>query len=244
MLKKAVKYQSNQMKKSIIIYYGIMFLIYSVLFLTVFTHVGGASIAGVEVSTAIFIFILALNSFTDNFKMALQNGVSRNTLFYAYVINVIGASIIMSLVSNVTSVILKGFIQYDPMFLQIYGGKYLADSGSILKFIDGFLWTAFFYMLAAMLGYFITTFYYRMNKTLKIVVSVGVPVFFLAGIPFIEYNWTNGAIAQGTSKVMSYLLVGPNGNNPYYFIATGIVVLMILGALSYGLVRKAVVKIF
>lgn len=240
MIKKAVKYQLFEMKKTIMIYYGIMIAVYLVL-MGISSKEGGVS--GTEVTTAIFLFVVGLNSFTNSFKMFLQNGLSRKTLFYSYSISTAIVAVFMALVTSIVNIVMNIFFNYELLYFQIYGGGTIGNNNNgFVKFIGGFLWIAFLYMMAAMLGYFITTLYYRMNTKLKVFVSVGVPGFLLIGIPYIEYNWTNGRITEGIFNFIVYVSGITNGYNPYYFMVTSLVVLIILGTLSYHLIRKAVVK--
>lgn len=242
MMKKAIKYHLFEMRKAILIYYGIMLMILILLGGLVGIQTNNGSIGGMEFSTAIFIFIAALNSFTESFKMFLQNGLSRKTLFYSYAASTVIISIFMAFISSISAIVMDIFFINDPLFLQTYGTRYLGEGTAIIQIIEGFLWTSFLYMLMAMLGYFVRLLYYRMNTKLRVLVSVGVPAFWIVGLPFIEYNWTNGRISQGMVDFFAYAFGLANGYNPYYFMVTAAITLIILGALSYGLVRKAVVK--
>jgi len=239
MIKKAIEYQVLEIKKAIMIYYGIMIAIYVVL-LSVTSNQGGVS--GTEVSTSIFIFVVGLNSFTNSFKMFLQNGLSRRTLFYSYTTTMVIISVFMAFITSIVNIIMNSFLSYELLYFQIYSRRYIGASSGVVKFVDGFLWTAFLYMILGMLGYFITILYYRMNTKLKVLVSVGVPVFLMVGMPYIEFNWTNGRISKTIFDFIAYTSGYTNGYNPYYFMVTSLVVLIILGSLSYSLIRKAVVK--
>ena len=239
MTKKAIKYHLFEVKKTIIIYYGIMVAIY-LIFICKSSNIGGAS--GTDVTTAIFLFIVGLNSFTNSLKMFLQNGIARKTFFNSYIISSAIIAVVMAFVTNVVNIIMNIFFNYELLYFQIYGRRITRFTNGFVKFIDGFLWTAFFYMLAIMLGYLITILYYRMNTKLKIFVSVGIPAFLLIGIPYIEYNWTNGRISEAALRFITYVFGIKNGYNPYYFMVTSIVTLIILGLLSYSLIRRAVVK--
>lgn len=240
MIKKAVKYQLFEMKKTIMIYYGVMIAIYLVLSSATSNQ---GIVSGSEVTTAIFLFVVGLNSFTNSFKMFLQNGISRETLFCSYSISTTIVAVFMAFVTSIVNIVMNIFFNYELLYFQIYGGGTIGNNNNgFVKFIGGFLWTAFLYMMAIMLGYFITTLYYRMNTKLKIFVSVGVPGFLLIGIPYIEYNWTNGRISEGIFNFVTYAFGITNGYNPCYFMVTSLVILMILGVLSYSLIRRAVVK--
>ncbi|HHX60064.1 MAG TPA: hypothetical protein GX707_04910 [Epulopiscium sp.] len=242
MFKKAIKYQMFEMKKAIITYYGIMLAMYMIPIIFLSVGTSGGRVSGMETTTVVFLFIIGLNSLKETFGMFLQNGLSRKTLFYSYTIKTMIVSMIMALISNISGTLGEAFYNFDSLFMQIYRGRYLTEISPLVRFIDTFLWMTFLYMVAAMLGYFIIILYYRMNDKLKIIVSVGVPTFFIIGIPLIEYNWTNGAISRGIFSFVAYTSGYTNGYNPYYFMATSAVVLVVLGGLSYLLLKKAIVK--
>ena len=87
-MKSAMIYQISEMKKPLLIYYAIIFFLLLASFLTteVFLHISanGTTINGIEISSMIFIFVCGLNSFKEPFRMFLQNGLSRKTLFLSY----------------------------------------------------------------------------------------------------------------------------------------------------------------
>ena len=247
-INKAIKYQILEMKKSVIGYYGIIYAIYILfaIFIGIYVSDGNngsiGSIGGTEFSTAIFAFAIGLTSFKDTFKMFLQNGLSRRTLFKSFILSIMLLSIFMSLIDSVNTVIVNTISNYNPIYLQIYGRRYAEGVSEIVKLLDGFLWNTFIYLTVAMVGYFLAILYYRMDKRLTIIVSVGVPGLLFFVLPIIEFNFTKGAIIQTIGRFISFASGFENGYNPYYSIMTSIFVFIIFGGLSYGLMKKAVVK--
>ena len=163
-------------------------------------------------------------------------------MFKSFILSIMTLSVFMSLIDSINTVIVNIISNYDPIYLQIYGRRYAEGVSEIVKFLDGFLWNTFTYLTVSMVGYFLAILYYRMDKKLTIIVSVGVPGFLFFILPIIEFNFTKGAIIRTIGKFISFASGFENGYNPYYYITTSIFVFIIFGGLSYGLVRKAVVK--
>ena len=82
-LKSAIKYQLYNVKKAVMIFY---FVIYVLIILSS-THF--VRISGLEFATIIFIFIVGLNWFKESFKILIQNGVSRLTQYKAMTISAV-----------------------------------------------------------------------------------------------------------------------------------------------------------
>lgn len=245
-IKSAVKYQFIEMKKAVMVYYAVIYAIYILLIVSLGLYVSGEvdgnSIGGMEFSTVIFIFILGLNSFKESFRMFLQNGLSRKTLFKSFILSATFVSIFMAFVDIVNGIVVNIISNYKSMYLQVYGGRYSETTSLATIYLEGFFWSVFLYIAFAMLGYFITILYYRMNKQLQIIVSIGVPVFWIILFPLIDYNLAKGALSLGIKNFIIFTTGFKNGINPYYFITSSIIGTIILGILSYILMQKAVGK--
>lgn len=244
-IKTAVKYQIHGFKKPLLIYYFIIYVVFILAAVSANSaNRRGAfvSLGGIEVSSMIFIFISGLNSFRETFKMFLQNGLSRKTLFISFAYSIISISAIMAFIDSINGVLARIFSIYQSAFIQFYWMRYSESSNRVLKFIEGFLWYIFTYAMLAMIGYFITVLYYRMNKALKLLVSIGVPFLFLIIIPMIDSNVTGGVISKGITNFFSFAWGYKNGFNPYFSMVTCTIIFALFGGLSYLLIRKAVVK--
>lgn len=241
-LKSAVKYQLSDSVKPLFIFYSVIYAIIVCIFLLSRMKTDGkVSFGGIESASMVFIFIAGLNSFKSQFRMFLQNGLSRKTLFKSIVISMIYIALFMAVVDSLNGVIAGNIMTYQPAFEQFYGQRY-NNSGDLLKFLDGLIWFLSAYLFLAMAGLFITTLYYRMNKWQKLSVSVGVPIFFIIILPTVDQTITNGSIARGIKEFFSFAWGYQNGYNPYYSVLTCTVFSVMLGVLSYLLVKKAIAK--
>lgn len=241
-LKTGVKYQLWEGKRSLIIFYGIIYAIYTLAIVATKTFSPETlGISGIELSSMIFLFILGLNLFSESFRMFLQNGLSRKTLFFSLVLSILPIAAFMAIVDSINGVVASLLVDYEGMYLQIYGLRYGTGIG-VLQTIEGLFWYITAYAMVAMLGLLITMIYYRLNKMGKLLISIGFPVTFVVILPFIDSTFTNGAIFKGIYNFFAFAWGFQNGLNPYYSMITCTLFFALFGGLAYLLMRKAVVR--
>lgn len=209
---------------------------------------------GLEFVSAITIFIIGLNSFKEFFKFFTVNGISRITQLYSAMAALGIASAIFSLIDSINTLIFSQFIQYKPLFLIIYGQRYgysgnLFDSWNSFRepiplqsLPVNFLWLTFLYFFISMIGLFITTLYYRMNKPLKIIVSIGVPVIFMNVLPAVDSFFFQSRLSTFLSNFCSAAWGVSEGYNPFIGMASMLLFGAFFAALAYLLTRRAVIK--
>jgi hypothetical protein len=249
-LKSVVKYQILDGKIAIPVFYLVVLSVMVLLFVSVAEPGEGssASISGLEMATIIFLFIVGLNAFRETFRMMIQNGISRKTMFKGFVFMTLVLSAGMSLVNVILLWIGKAMmaandnIVFMSLFEQLYAIRYEGNTSILQPVLEGLLFTICLSAAAMMFGYFITTMYYRLNKAGKIVVSVGVPALLIIGLPIFDAVVTNGLIHRSLWRFISFAFGFLNGCNPYYAMVSSLIGFALLAALSWMLVRKAVVK--
>ncbi|PKM86992.1 MAG: hypothetical protein CVU87_10530 [Firmicutes bacterium HGW-Firmicutes-12] len=242
-MKTAIKYKIWENKRPLMIYYGIIYtiLVASALAITSADN-GSISVSGIEFASMIFIFISGLNYFGETFRMFLQNGLSRKTLFISFVFSIIPITAFMAILDSINSLIMGYITNYKSLYLQFYHPRYVESSGTGLQFFEGILWSLFAYAMLAMLGVFITTLYYRMDKKQKLVVSIGFPLLLFVVLPMLDNSFTNGAIFRGIGDSFAFAWGYQHGFNPYYSMLTCTLFFIFFGGLAYLLIRKAVVQ--
>lgn len=99
----------------------------------------------------------------------------------------------------------------------------------------------FSYFWFSMLGLFITTLYYRMNKGQKIAVSIAVPVFLIFSLDAIN-DITGGQLGNAISGMFAILCGMTSGCNPYIGMLSMFIFAAVGAALVFALVRKADIK--
>lgn len=122
---------------------------------------------------------------------------------------------------------------YISLFQQVPG----IPSKGLLFFLSTILLRFFAYAVVMMLGYLITTMYYRMSKSLKLIVSIGVPGFLFVLLPIIDFSLFKGAIYS----VLRQMPTVSFGNFRMIMVSC-IILYAVFAALSWLLVKKVVVK--
>lgn len=240
-LQTAVKYNVWKTKRALLIFYGIIYGLFILAGITALTDGADSfSVSGLESASVIFIFILGLNFFSESFSMFMQNGISRRTMFFSYILSFIPLAALMALWDSVNGSIAGAFINYEGMFSQLYQLRY--DGAGWQLFFEGLLWYMFAYGMFIALGLLITVLYYRMDKGQKLLVSIGVPVGLFVALPMIDNLLVDGAIFGALGRFFTFAMGFQNGVNPYYPMATFVLAFAIFAGLAYALIRKAVVR--
>lgn len=239
-LKVAIKYRLHDNKRAIMIFYMVVISILSLIFLL--SALSKGEFRGdiqVELISAIFLFVVGLNSFKEIFLMFMQNGISRKTVFFSQVVSTLAICAVMSLIDSILALISKIIVARDvglyyKGILETMYGLHLSTIGNfVMSFLLGF----FVYIALTSVGFFITTLYYRMNKALKITVSIGVPALVFIILPAIDGLLLNATLTITFAKIMEAAF-----KNVFMCMLSSFVLFGSTEILSWLLVRRAVVK--
>lgn len=244
MLKRAYKYQCIDSSKAVIVYYIVIaaLIVFEAVMLASPADVRG-SFSGMEAVTMIFLFVVGLNSFKENFLFQMQNGVTRTMIWISSVLSLFTLALALSMIDTALYWIMKGIAQFANGRIAIYS---LIETAFDLNVSVGLfvplqiLFLTFAYALAIAIGLAITMLYYRMNKIAKVIVSVGVPSFFLIGLPILEETVTHGNIAKGMTEV--WMWIYGKTVNLYRWTLGNLFITIILLGLCYLMIYRAEVK--
>ncbi|HEY5585198.1 MAG TPA: hypothetical protein VIK78_12010 [Ruminiclostridium sp.] len=243
-LKSVIKYNISETKYRVLIFYGILAAIMALIgcsqiFLTKEDIISQSS--GFELPTIIFLFVLGLNSFKQNYLFLSTNGITRKEQFYGFLISSIPIVAVMGAIDIAFGNILMQLSNYNSLFNMIYEG-WVIDTAKPIIILVAFIWSTVLCLFAIVLGYFITTSYYRMSKMMKVIVSIGVPALFFNILPLIDSVFTNGKVL-GWFEMLFISLAGlKNGYNPLTGIVSLLIGASVLAGLAFLLVRRAPVK--
>lgn len=244
-IKSSYKYQLLDYKKGVAIFYIVILWVYAMLSITMIKVSNGneSSFGGMDMATAIFLFVCGLCSFKENFLMLSQNGVSRKTIFKGRIMVTVTIALAMALIDNVIFWVFKAIsssltsnIECQSAFVQIYTER-MHGISSLQLYAGNLLFDIAIYLGASFIGYFITLMFYRMNKTGRVIAGVGVPVFLSVVLPAIDEFLTNGRISMLIMRVGELMMGTPQG-----VIISFIGFAIVFGALSWLLMRRAPVR--
>lgn len=237
-LSRAFKFQLKEIIKSIASFYGVIFLfVFLVIGISYNSSGGNGSFGGFELCTIVMFFVTMLSMIRSDFLLFLQHGYSRKTLFLSTTLCLISTSAVVSLIEIILYKIFNHFVPYNGMFIQGYGAAYVRDAG-VKGMIDEYLWKFFLYILAGVIGMFISLIYYQMNKLQKIIVSVGVPFLFIVVFPLSDHYLFNGELSKFAVKIMNFYTGYVFGKEPYVNMLCNLALFALFGVFSFLVLRK------
>lgn len=249
-LKQSIRYQLADFIGPVIVYYGIVAAAHVVLFLAwIFTpatiHLGG----GLTVFSGLFLFICGLCSFHDNLPMHLQNGVSRKTMYTAWLAVTGIVSAVMAAADTVLATLIDlldlpiwGYGSAN-LFFTLFDLDGLAFGQTLVNTLFSILFSFVLLALAMTLGYFLVVFFYRLPVKLRIVAGAcaGFVLFFgVPGVKIIDTNLLGEGLRaffrQYLEPVLEFIW-----ENPFALMGTWAVAAVVLSALSWLLMRRTAV---
>lgn len=239
-IKVALKYRLYDSKKSILVFYLVIASIFALLFISSesFDSLNGTT-RGIETASAIFLFVFGLNSFKEVFRIFMQNGISRKTLFKSQLLITLIICAVMSFIDNTILLIGKNILTLNKAlsYVGIFEMMFGIQINSIGTILVSILFCFCIYTVFLSFGYLITTLYYRMNKGQKITVSIGVPTLLNVVLPILDAVILGNTLFKAIGKFFIYAF-----GSPLSSILSSIVFTAIFTCLSWLLVKKAVVK--
>ena len=226
--------------KATIIYY---FIFVCVIIALIAISSGIITISGVEISTAIFLFVCGLNSFKSNFYFAKSNGISRKTFIKGLLISSVPIALVMSIIdiiiNRVNNIFIKNPTLYDMSYGELVGHIGIVyesnwiQSNSLVTIFNTILFQFSLCLLAYVIGIVINMIYYRANKYVKVLLSA-IPVAFI--ILKGNLSMRNPSLTLRINEFTNYIF----GFNPC--ITTFLVFTVVLSGIAFLLIRKAVIK--
>ena len=234
-LNSSQRYYLYSIKPAVIIYYIVMLTLSTFSIILNFVQQdANSSFGGIAGASLIFLFIVGICSFSEEFKMFIQNGITRRELWSSFLASSIIISTIMSAI-DLISIYLMSLVTNSESLVMMLSSIYVDNV--VLKVITTFFIQVLFYTLALALGYFIRLVYYRMNKFGRTTLSIAVPGFFFIALPILSsyYDLTSifeplfGFLATVTNPEKLYGL-------PMFYL------LFVLLTIGISLLNKLLIK--
>ncbi|MCF0147073.1 MAG: hypothetical protein HUJ77_01605 [Clostridium sp.] len=244
-LKSIVKYNINNLKNSIGIYY--LTFITICLASVLLSGDGNVKSSGIELASVIFLFVAGLNLFKESFYFMKSNNVSRKDFIYGTAISMIPVALFIAIIDIIINRIYNIFIKCPTLYDMGYAiGRGHWDnsvnwvqSNSIITLFNSILFQASLCLFAISLGFLITIIYYRCNKVMKVIISI-IPVILFNGVGILGAALFPN-LTMNIYKFVQFIF-GINPVNVYAAILTFTVVFMIFIGIARLLTRKAVIK--
>lgn len=246
-LKSIIKYNINNVKSAILIYYSIFITIGLALILLAKNSDGTITSSGVEMTSVIFIFITGLNFFKENFYFMKSSNVTRKEFLYGTAISMIPIVLIMSIIDIIINRIYNIFVvsptNYDMIYTSLRGENWFSNnnwvqSNSIETLINTFIFQAAVYLVFFSLGFLLSIIYYKCNKLMKVVVSLSpialIMIFHVVGVAY-------PSLSNKINNIITTIF-GFDSMNSYIAVLTCGVLYIILIAISRLLTKKTIIK--
>jgi hypothetical protein len=181
--KTVLEYDLRASVKGLLIFLSVVTAINLIPIGTAFFSTGShmTSTSGVEFIFALFMFISALTDFTEDTHFKNQHGVSRRSLFVCTVCWLL----VMSAMASVIMLLWQGLFNWIShlasaqihmevtlIFQYIYS-SWLSSIGVFPGYLASFVFAWGMLLTAGVLGYFITSLFYRLDKLGKTIFWVG-----------------------------------------------------------------------
>lgn len=228
---KVSKYQIHDFKKPIMIFYFIILLVSFTAIFAASKYPGEVSLGGLEIASAIFIFVSGLNCFKSNFKFMLANNVSRKRFYLGNIIALVSIAAFMALLDAILNNAFRLIFPYKSVVLQLYKNN---------SFFAGFLWSFSLNTLFVCLGWFITMLYYRCGKVMKIIISIA-PIPLIVLFQYID-KISGGLIGRAIADFLHKTMGFAYNNNVYICVLSFLVGAVVITAISFLLIRNAIAK--
>ena len=239
--KKVCKYQIETFIKPTIIYYLIFIAVIVVLSMLAGSSEGNFRSSGLELSTWIFIFVTALNSFKGPFYFSQANNVSRKsfylgTLFYSVIVSLI-IPVIDIIINRIYNLFVGCPMNYDMIYgkvrdIAFFEGVSFKVDNSITSLLGNYLFLVGVLLVIFSIGVLITTVLFRLNKIGKYIAGGIIATLVMTSSFISESFWIN--IGGLLSKIFGY-----ESRNVYVGVTTLIVIYSICFVINYILQRKA-----
>ena len=253
-IRASYRYQMADHKKSIIIFYICIVLIFAFIFASIgiSMHKNDISLSegtfsGMDISSAIFLFVVAMASYKETFGMMIQNGISRKTMFASRILSTVSIALVMAVIDKVLLVISKGVasnisdnLSYVSIYELLYSARVMEVS-TVRMHVESFFFSFFMYLAFMAVGYLITTIFYRLNKPGKVLLASGLPVGVFVVLPILDSIVANGRISKALIELFD-IAFGLTKQIPFNAMISCTLVFIIFSAVSWLFLRKANMK--
>lgn len=237
-LKTIIQYECTTSFKYIWIFYAIQYAIAALITVIIAISTGSFEAVGIgslEMNTLIYVGILGVLGYKEDFKMLIQNGFTRKYIFLATFSLFIFISGIMSLVDTIAGNV---FHHIWSDYSSLYGGMYGYDN-----IFANWIWLFLINLLVCVLFYFGILVINKIGKTFSIYLGVilgGFGLLIVALFQFVLPNELIHNLVETALKIMGFMSDGTN--RIIYPILALLLFVWVLGICSYHIIRRIELK--
>ena len=229
----AVLYEYSTKIRAVGVFYLIQYLIVALIFAIVAICTEGKETGSnaLEFSSVVFVSVIGILGYIEDFKALIQNGYTRKYIFGATICMFALLAGTMALIDTIIGNSIHFFNNnYFTLYTALYG------FGNVFT---NWLWLTALYLMFCSLFYFAVLVINRVGKTVSLLTGVGVCGIILLVIALFQFVLSDELV----NKVVGFMVkamgfMGDGTTNLFFPILTFLVIGMILGLGSYAVIRR------
>ena len=236
-LKSAVLYEYLTKVKAIGIFYLIQYLIVALIFTIVAICTKGNETGSntLEFSSVVFVSVIGVLGYKEDFKALLQNGYTRKYIFGA---TVCMFTLLAGTLALIDTIIGNSLHYFNDNYFTLYGGLY--GYGNVFA---NWLWLTALYLMFCSLFYFAVLIINRVGKPVSLLIGVGVCSLILLVIALFQFVFPDELVSKTGEFMMKAMGFMSDGTiNLFFPILSFLVIGAVFGIGSYAVIRRTELK--
>mgnify|MGYP001623962668 FL=1 len=236
-LKSAILYEYSTKIKAMVLFYLIQYLIVALIFSIVAISVGGEEIGSnaLEFSSVIFISVIGVLGYKEDFKALIQNGYTRKYIFGA---TICMFTLLAGTMALIDTIIGNSIHYFNDNYFTLFGSLY--GYGNVFL---NWLWLTVLYLMFCSLFYFAVLVINRVGKMVSLFIGVGLSCVILLVTSLFRFVFSQEFVSAAAEFVMKAMGFMSNGTTNLFFpILSFLVIGVVFGIGSYAVIRRTELK--
>ena len=236
-LKSAILYEYSTKIKAMVLFYLIQYLIVALIFSIVAISVGGEEIGSnaLEFSSVIFISVIGVLGYKEDFKALIQNGYTRKYIFGA---TICMFTLLAGTMALIDTIIGNSIHYFNDNYFTLFGSLY--GYGNVFL---NWLWLTVLYLMFCSLFYLAVLVINRVGKMVSLFIGVGLSCVILLVTSLFRFVFSQEFVSAAAESVMKAMGFMSNGTTNLFFpILSFLVIGAVFGIGSYAVIRRTELK--
>lgn len=236
-LKSAVLYEYSTKIKAMVLFYLIQYLIVALIFSIVAISVGGEEIGSnaLEFSSVIFISVIGVLGYKEDFKALIQNGYTRKYIFGA---TICMFTLLAGMMAFIDTIIGNSIHYFNDNYFTLFGSLY--GYGNVFL---NWLWLTVLYLMFCSLFYLAVLVINRVGKMVSLFIGIGLSCVILLVTSLFRFVFSQEFVSAAAEFVMKAMGFMSNGTTNLFFpILSFLVIGAVFGIGSYAVIRRTELK--
>ena len=232
-LKSAVLYEYLTKVRAIGIFYLIQYSIVALIFAIVAICTEGKETGSnaLEFSSVVFVSVIGVLGYKEDFKALLQNGYTRKYIFGA---TVCMFTLLAGTLALIDTVIGNSLHYFNDNYFTLYGGIY--GYGNVFA---NWLWLTALYLMFCSLFYLAVLVINRVGKTVSLLIGVVVCGIILLVIALFKFVFPDELVSKTWEFMMKAMgFMGDGTTNLFFPVLSFLVIGVVFGIGSYAVIRR------